>query len=363
MDEKDLLEEIKSELSIEQIQELLIHLEGNPILKNENLIISKTICHCGNSHKLFYYDNTKLFRCYTECDTTFDIFELIIKIKNKEGLKITLPEAINFILNFFHLENRFNKFKKGFESNIQDWEILNRYKKNKENKKQIVEMKYYDDKFLSYLPKPHILNWEQEGIKKEVLDKYGICYNGGSQGIVIPHYDKDNHLVGVRERTLIKENEEFGKYRPMILNRQMYNHPLGFNLYNLNNSKYNIAAMKQAIIFEGEKSCLKYASLFGIENDISVACCGSSISSYQMDLLLKLGIKEVIIAFDKQFQNLGDEECQGWTNKLIQIHNKYSSLVKISFMFDKNNLLGYKDSPIDKTMQIFIQLFKERVRL
>lgn len=53
----------------------------------------------------------------------------------------------------------------------------------------------------------------------------------------------------------------------------------------------------------GEKSCLLYASYFGMENDISVAVCGSSLSNYQIQLLLDLGIQELIIAFDKQFKN------------------------------------------------------------
>jgi len=54
------------------------------------------------------------------------------------------------------------------------------------------------------------------------------------------------------------------------------------NLYNLNNCKDNIRKIKKAIIFEGEKSALKYISYFGEENDIAVACCGSNISAYQM---------------------------------------------------------------------------------
>ena len=45
---------------------------------------------------------------------------------------------------------------------------------------------------------------------------------------------------------MIKENEIYGKYRPMYLNRTMYNHPLGFNLYNINNSKENIKRTKKA---------------------------------------------------------------------------------------------------------------------
>ena len=140
------------------------------------------------------------------------------------------------------------------------------------------------------------------------ITNHNICYNPSSQAIVIPHYDENGFLIGIRERTLIKENEIYGKYRPTYLNKQMYNHPLGFSLYNLNNSKNNIKILKKAIVFEGEKSPLLYESYFGRENDISVACCGSNLSSYQLKLLLDLGIEEVIIAFDKQFKTKGDLE-------------------------------------------------------
>ena len=121
--------------------------------------------------------------------------------------------------------------------------------------------------------------------------------------------------------------------------------------------------MKKVIVFEGEKSPLLYESYFGMENDISVACCGSNLSSYQVKLLLDLGVEEIIIAFDKQFKELGDEEHKGWVKKLKDINNKYSKQVKISFMFDKWGLLNYKDSPIDAGPEKFLELFKKRIIL
>ena len=81
------INEIKESLTIEQIFDLLTELHGEPIIKG-NMIISKTICHHSvedlgeASHKLYYYDNTHLFRCYTGCGDSFDIFELIRKVKN-----------------------------------------------------------------------------------------------------------------------------------------------------------------------------------------------------------------------------------------------------------------------------------------
>lgn len=112
-----------------------------------------------------------------------------------------------------------------------------------------------------------------------------------------------------------------------------------------------------------EKSCLKYQSYFGINNDISVACCGSSFSAYQAQLLIDAGAQEIIIAFDRQFQNLGDDEFVHLIKNLKKITIKYKNYVNISCIIDKYKITDYKDSPIDKEKEIFLKLFKERVNL
>ena len=76
---------------------------------------------------------------------------------------------------------------------------------------------------------------------------------------------------------------------------------------------------------------------------------------------MNLGVEEIIIAFDKQFKELGDEEWKKWTKKLTDIKNKYSKKTNISFMFDKWEMLGYKDSPIDCGKETFLELFKRRI--
>ena len=362
MEYKEFSEKVKNDLSIDQVCDLLASLGGDPQIKGD-LIISRTICHGGHSHKLYYYNNTKLFKCYTDCLDSFDIFELIIKINKLNNIDYSLPQAIRFITNYYGIvvETEISEN----QENLQDWQILNKYDRSssQEKEEKIVEMKFYDDKILQYLPHPRILNWEKEGITREVMEECGICYDPSYQGIVIPHYNIDGKLVGIRERTLIKENENNGKYKPAILNYKQYNHPLGFNLYNLNNSKENIKKIKKVFVFEGEKSCLLYRSYFGGDADISVAVCGSNLINYQVQLLLSLGVEEICIAFDKQFQEIGDDEWKRWTKKLKELNRKYSPLVQISFLFDKMNLLGYKDSPIDRGPEIFMQLFKERIVL
>lgn len=360
-------DELKENLTIEQIFELVAELGGEPQMY-DNYFIARTICHnpAGEgSFKLYYYDNTKLFKCYTDCGISFDIYELVQKQKTiSDNVEWSLPKAIAYVATYFGYSAKTFDFQETQEK-LKDWEILNNYERinSIEEKTQIVELKVFDDKILKHLPRPRILPWEQEGISKEILLHKGIAYDPKNQGIVIPHYDIDNRLVGIRERTLIKEEEKYGKYKPAILNGKMYNHPLGFNLYNLNNSKDNIKLLQKVVVFEGEKSSLLYASYFGEENDISVANCGSSLISYQVKLLLLLGVKEIIIGWDKQFKKIGDDEWKRWTKKLTDIHTKYGAYVQISYLFDKENLLDYKDSPIDKGPDIYMKLFKERITL
>lgn len=112
-----------------------------------------------------------------------------------------------------------------------------------------------------------------------------------------------------------------------------------------------------------EKSTLLYKSYFGLENDISVACCGSSVSTHQTQMLLDAGAEEIIIAFDRQFQEIGDEEFKHLKTNLIRLRNKYKNFATISFIFDKNMITGYKSSPIDEGPEKFIKLFKERIIL
>ena len=379
MNQKEYLENIKNDLTLDQVYQLLIDLGGEPQIYNNSYIISRTICHNPpgqGSFKLYYYDNTKLFRCYTECNDTFDIFQLILKVKHlaknvieywaKGGELKTrpwdLPDALHYILTYYGIEEENENFSEE-QLELPDNKYLfekTRKQSIKLNNQQTVSFEKYDDSFLKNFPRPRLLPWEREGITKESMDSHNICYDPINQGIVIPHYDINNQLVGIRERTLIKENEAKGKYRPAIISGKMYNHPLSFNLYNINFSKENIRNMKKAIVFEGQKSCLLFSSFFGIENDISVAVCGSNLINYQVEMLKSLGVEEIIIAFDKQYQEYRDEEYFKWEEKLINIYKKYGGFIQIRFILDTGNLLGYKDSPIDKGPDIFLELFNNR---
>ena len=253
------------------------------------------------------------------------------------------------------------------EDQLDDWKFLANYERIQEVsvKSNTILLKDYENGILErFNYDVKLTPWLREGITQAALDQAQIGFYPGGDQITIPHFDKDGRFVGLRGRTVCaEEGEMFGKYRPLKINKLLYNHPLGMNLYNFNFSKDNISLMKKAIIFEGEKSCLLYKSYFGLENDISVACCGSSISSHQMQMLLDAGAEEIIIAFDRQFEEVGDDEFKRLKTNLIRVRDRYKNFATISFIFDKNMITGYKDSPIDCGPQVFLQLFKERIIL
>lgn len=363
-------DEIKSSLSLDDVFSILEEFHAEPAIKGDT-IICRTICHnhihdAGASRKLYYYANTQLFRCFTGCsEPLFDIFELVLRVKNREeDAGWELPQAIDYVARKFGYspQNVQENFKL---DNLQDWKILDRYDRinNIDTTTQEIELKEYSDIYLNHLPQPVIQPWIEEGMTQEELNHHNIRYDPKNAGIVIPHYDINNRLIGIRERTMVEENEKYGKYRPAYIHGELYNHPLSYNLYNINNSKDNIRKFKKAFVFESEKSCILYGSYFKKENDISVAICGSSFLNYQAWMLIQLGAEEIIIGLDKQFQELGDIEFKKLVKNLKQIHRKYGHYTKISILWDKEDLLGYKMSPIDNGKEIFKQLFKERINL
>ena len=363
-------DEIKERLTTNDIYDLLSLWGGQPIITSFG-IISDTICHNNpgeGSKKLYYYSNTNLFKCYTGCDEIFDIFELTLKVyKIQKNIELKLNEAVSIIANKFGFSSSYISKENDFIYFQKDWEYFSNYERIEELKVETSEiiLKEYDINILKYFNyKIKLTPWLKEGIDEKIIKYNKIGFYSGEESITIPHFDKNNRFIGLRGRDLSKENaKKYGKYKPLKINQVTYSHPLGMNLYNLNNAKNNINKIQKAIIFEGEKSTLLYQTYFGLENDISVACCGSSISSYQIQMLIKEGAKEIVIAFDRQFQQVGDEEFKHLKRNLLRLREKYKNYVIISFIFDKDMILGYKDSPIDCGKDNFLKLFKERIIL
>lgn len=344
--------EIKKELTPEQIIEIVCFLGADNYQERGNQIIFPTICHNPTdqekSMKLYYYKESSLFRCYTECNESFDIFDLWQKVSELNDEKISIFEIVDKISRKFNLD--VDEFEKALKySQPLSAKIIG---------SPVFEFTSIRKEILNFFSDREVKMWIMEGISKEALKKYSIRFYEFRNKIIIPHFDVFENLIGIRVRNIEPEDVSQGKYMPAVLENKMYSHPLSFNLYGLSVSKENIKRSKVAYVFEGEKSCLKAESIYTDEN-MSVATCGSNLNKFQVMLLKKhCGVDEIVLCFDRQFET--DEEYEKYFNKLYSICEKYNSYCKMSFVFDDKKLLKYKNSPIDQGREIFEKLLEER---
>lgn len=352
--------ELKDKLNSEDIKRILISLGGEIWSEDEDTIILNTICHGGDSpNKLWYYKESKTFYCYTHCGV-MDIISLVCEVKD-----FSIPKSIDYICTLLGISNIKEGFGPDTDNIIEDWKFINSYKSNynrlsKEDKTSTI----LNPNLMNMFQKIYTNEWVEDGISKEVMEKYNIQYSTFRQSIIIPHYDIDGNLIGIRQRALLEEDIAFtGKYTPFSICGEMYNHPLSSNLYGIHMNKDTIKEKQKVMIVESEKGVLQVASMFGVENNFSLALCGcAKISNTQRRMLVDLGVKEVIIALDRQYEEEGDENYHRWikhlTDKIIKPLLPYFN---VYVLWDRDNLLDYKDSPTDKGEEVLLKLMKSKI--
>ena len=349
--------EVIDSLSIEDVARFLESL-GVQVDRFETYLICPTICHNpleeAETRKLYWYHNYKVFHCYTECNESMSIFELYCRYMSLNEYDITLEESELYVKQF--LTNIQIREKK--KSNYLD---LNKEKYMMDN--TIQELDEYPSATLSYFTEYYHPLWLKEGISKEVMQNFNIRYSIGQNKIIIPHVDINGRLVGIRGRALEKSDIELGKYRPITIGQTIYAHQLQFNLQGLYQHQDAIRKYKRAVIFESEKSVLKDETFYG-KDSVAVACCGSNLNKYQVALLIKLlGVNEIVVAFDKEYEELYSPKAKQYKKKLSDICNKYKYLASFSYIYDEQNLLGLKDAPNDRGQEIFEQLYRKRIKV
>ena len=167
--------EIRQALGLENIYDLLIEWGGDPEY-TEFGILSSTICHNPpgeGSRKLYFYENTGLFKCYTGCDSTFDIFELCSKVmKIQYDEEFDLNDSVLWVARRFGLSGMIKDDDMG--KTLDDWKILSNYSRIQEIelKNNKIILKDYDDSILNRLNyNIKIVPWLDEGISQEVIDQ------------------------------------------------------------------------------------------------------------------------------------------------------------------------------------------------
>ena len=325
-----------------------------------NQLIMPTGCHneiIGTAkHKLYYYEDSKKFHCYTCCGS-MNPFEFVVQAYRTRGIKYSLSNAAIIIERIIQ-----ERLRDGFAivtppSNVkkeieEDW-----HKSLTEYNPSIMNCFSRNKKYLKV--------WEKEGISFDAMDKFGIKFDMIRNRMVIPIYDDKGVFVGAKVRNFNQEDIENGrKYMPLIHNNEIYTYDKGKILYGLNFNKKNIKNAKRAIIFESEKSTILYESLYVGNKAVSIG--GSNISIYQAELLKQYKVETVVLALDNDYSLLpnenGEYDKYFGLYKMLKEANKLDAKgFNVEIVYDwEQSFLENKDAPIDKGREIWNKLYRNR---
>lgn len=359
-------EKIKEKLTINDIISLATALQGSDEYYYDTQghpIFNTMLDHCtGNAWKIYYYDETKLFHCYTGTAESYDVFELVCRARG-----CNFKEAYSYIVNFFHLNND----QKGFVDNseppvLDEWDIFQKVEDYAKKAQPAEVCSSVAENLLEYFyPLAAPTEWSKEGISADVMYHYGIRIDSALSKIIIPHRNINGELIGIRGRAFDPiELLDGKKYMPVYIEGKLYNHSLGKNLFGLYENKETIKRVKKVLVCEGEKSVLQAASFYGLDDCFAVATCGSSFSKEQINLLLNLGVEEVIMGLDREFQGgKGAPDTLAYEEKILKLVGSLLPYVNVSVIMDYDHLLPYKGSPTDCGKEIFETLYHNRVKL
>ena len=344
-------EGIIENLELEGVEHLLESL-NIPYKDTDNALIMPTVCHHAAvdeaSWKLYYYKDSHMFYCFTE-DGAMSIFKFLQHFYEVRQIEYDWYEDIlQTILRC-----------SAAESVLVNPAVYRRIADNYRPQKIRKELPTYPKGLLDIYSKYYPIEWLNDSITKEAMDKYNIRFSHTENKIIIPHYNINGELIGIRGRALNKwEVENIGKYAPVWIEGKCYSHPLSLNLYGLDENWQNIKRAGMAFVFESEKSVLQFDSFSTL--NLAVASCGSNLNKYQIDLLIRnCQVKQIVVCYD-------NEELEGehkYFDKLYNMCKKYNSYCDMSFIYDRKCLLPQKASPSDCGEEKFWKLFKERVKV
>ena len=350
---------VRDMLTTEQIIDLCCYLQGDSTYFFDaygHPIFNTCLDHKnGDSWKLYYYPETKLFHAYTRGES-YDLFELVRRAKEFDEFY----DAYRFVVDYFKIKDDGSSQKAA--SLTDDWNIfqtIQDYSKERDTSQN----KTVQENLLEYFyPLAAPWEWQKEHITPEVMRYYGIRVDSALHKIIIPHRDIDGNLIGIRGRTYDPfELEEGKKYMPVFIQGEMYNHMLGKNLFGLYENKETIKKIKKVLIVESEKAVMQCASYYGVDNCFCVATCGSSLSQDQINLIMQLGVTEVILGYDREFQgHYGDPDTDKYEEKLIKTVKPLTLYFNTYIIMDYDHLTGYKDSPTDCGKEILEKLMKQK---
>lgn len=353
------VKKLKKALTLSHYDIILREL-GIPIFSKSN---TEWRCWSGEKNRnpmdgspaLVFFPDTKIFIGYTS-SRSYDAISLVQTRLNLLGQTCSFLDACNWILEKTGLDP--TKITKSLtNTHVYDWSELERFVKVRKYGNQLPE---YNRNIIDTLPPLYPQAWIDEGISEETMAKYQIRYYERCNQTVIPCFDDEARLIGVRVRNWDKDRVEQAKYMPLItLDGQCYKFNTNQVFYGINYNKPEIERTGKVIIVESEKAVMKLDTYMGRHN-IALAMYGSNLGIQRRNQLIKMGVNTVSYVVDNDFIGQDDEFFEQWREKIQHFIKLWDGFCRIEIVWDNLGLLGPKENATDRTKEVWEQLWENR---
>ena len=340
--------------------DMIIQRLGIPIFSKSNSewrlwTGDKNVNPLEGSPKLIFYPDSHIFMGYT-AGRSYDIISLVQTRLALLKQPCSFVDACQFIIDTTNINpDSISRIKK--DGHVYDWSNLERFIKVRKYGNQLSE---YNRNIIDTLPPLYPQAWIDEGISEETMDKYQIRYYERCNQTVIPCFDDEARLVGVRVRNWDKDRVEQAKYMPLVtLDGQCYKFNTNQVFYGINYNKPEIERTGKVIIVESEKAVMKLDTYMGRHN-IALGMYGSNLGIQRRNQLLKMGVNTVSYVVDNDFIGQDDEFFEQWREKIRHFIKLWDGFCRVEIVWDNLGLLGPKENATDRTKEVWEQLWENR---
>lgn len=354
---------LKAQLALTDYENIL-HELGIPLYsKNSTNWIywtgDKNINPYNGSPKLYFYPDTKVYMSWT-ASRSYDIIGLVQQRLSLLKKDCSFIDAVNEIIRITGIDTETisrinsNRFSYNWEEDLGRFIRFNKYG---------TDLQVYNPRILDELEQSIPQAWLDEGISVEAMIKYRIGYYQRLNCTTIPCHDANGNLIGIRTRNWNPEDIEAGrKYMPLILlDGTTYKFNTNNTFYGINFNGANIEATSEVILCESEKSVLMAESVYGDHSNV-LALYGSQLGKLRRNQLIKMGVRNVILALDSDFHvaDYSDEEFVAFEKKIIKFAEQFKGYCSVEVIYNNIGLDGYKYSPFDFGVETYNKLYENR---
>ena len=326
---QDLLYKVYEDENIETVMEALgchsIHLE-----QGGNLIVGAR--PDGDNRRSVQIKNIDNLRSSIRSRGVYgNIYDVVGYINSDNNIK----NAYNFIMGVCG----YTKDTRFIQTPLQR---LNRIKRQRAMLLESNKLEAINDNILNQYIYEDVTQFTIDGISSEILREYGVGYDVISRRIIIPIYNIDGELCGIKGRIT-----DDSKYLKFLF---LYPCDQSKTLFNYHRSKNDCILDGEVCILESEKGCMQ-AKTFGVYNTMGLGSSG--ISYRQLNILLELNV-DIVLCYDEGV----DYE------KIAQTYiNFFKGKRNVYIIYNYDNLLKSKESPTDNGREIWDKLYDEKIKV